>query len=342
MNTTYTLTEGNEALNRVLLMMQYQLGKTLDEQKIPTDKDIKKYQQGEYENATRKYVDNTSTTFKGIDGKQKTTATSPKMLKGIQQMSMENFMEGLREAAYSWSGIAVDIFLTNFGLPEPGIIVFGTLLAYDIKLWIDGKPDYLNLFCDIVGALSGGVGATMKWLPELKKVKSAGVIINSFGDLFRFLSTKMSSFWKLIKPLLKGIGSFIGKLGQMITGGIKWLVSKITPEFIKKMGSSAKEILLWLKNKASSIVSWLNKLVKSILDGIEKITYGTVKKIGSSEKVATSAGKSARGTAAGYGVVTATKPIIEPIIKKRSEGQFNDALNNTPNKQEYEDIMSVK
>lgn len=342
MNSTYTLTEGNDALNRVLLMMRYELGKTLDEQKIPTDKDIKKYQQGEYENATRKYVDNTATTFKGVDGRQKTTATSPKLLKGIQRISIEDFMEGLRDAAYSWSGIAVDIFLTNFGLPEPGIIVYGTLLAYDIKLWIDGKPDYLNLLCDTIGALSGGVGATMKWLPELKKVKSAGVVINSFGDLFRFLSKKMTSFWNFIKPLLTSIGRLIGKLGGMISSGIKWLVNKITPELLKKMGSSAKEVLLWLKNKANSIISWLNKLVKSILDGIEKITYTTSKKIGSSEKFATSAGKSARGTSAGYGLVSATKPIIEPAMKNRVEKQLSGSVGQIPNNPEYEDIMAIK
>ena len=31
MNTTYTLTEGNDAANRALLMMRYDLGKTLNE-----------------------------------------------------------------------------------------------------------------------------------------------------------------------------------------------------------------------------------------------------------------------------------------------------------------------
>ena len=43
MTTTYSINEGNDALNRVLLMMQYELGKTLDEQKKPTDKDLKKF-----------------------------------------------------------------------------------------------------------------------------------------------------------------------------------------------------------------------------------------------------------------------------------------------------------
>jgi hypothetical protein len=41
MNTTYTLTEGNDALNRVLLMMRYDLGKTLDENVVLEQPDSK-------------------------------------------------------------------------------------------------------------------------------------------------------------------------------------------------------------------------------------------------------------------------------------------------------------
>jgi hypothetical protein len=100
MNATYTLTEGNDALNRVLLMMQYELGKTLDEQKIPTDKDIEKYKRGEYENATRKYVDNTAVSLRGPDGKRMSTGTSPKMLKDlpVNTMTLDEFMEGYRDS----------------------------------------------------------------------------------------------------------------------------------------------------------------------------------------------------------------------------------------------------
>jgi hypothetical protein len=100
MNATYTLTEGNDALNRVLLMMQYELGKTLDEQKIPTDKDLKKYQQDKLYNNTQKFVDNTAVSLRGPDGKRMSTGTSPKMLKDlpVNTMTLDEFMEGYREA----------------------------------------------------------------------------------------------------------------------------------------------------------------------------------------------------------------------------------------------------
>ena len=48
MNSTYTLTEGNDALNRVLLMMRYELGKTLDENVI-TEQVYTKTNDGNYE-----------------------------------------------------------------------------------------------------------------------------------------------------------------------------------------------------------------------------------------------------------------------------------------------------
>jgi hypothetical protein len=321
MNDTYTLTEGNDALNRVLLMMQYELGKTLDEQKIPTDKDLKQYEKDEYENATRKYVDNTSTTFRGPDGRQKTTATSP-IVRNITPPkwhgTAEEFFEGLRGAAYSWTGIAVDLFLTGLGLPEPGIAVFGALLAYDIKLWIDGKPDYFNLFCDTLGVVSGGL-----FLAELKGLNLAGKVFNSFGEIFRYLSTKMKPFWNKIKPFFIGIGRGICKLSEWLTKGIKWISSKITPKFIKELGPDYREFFLMMKSGGSTIISFLKNLTKAIFDGIEKLTYTGAKKIGAGEKVAKAAGKSTKGTATGYAVAKGVvEPIAKPIMQKKAEEEL--------------------
>jgi hypothetical protein len=319
MNTTYTLTEGNDALNRVLLMMRYEMGKTLDEQKIPTDKDLKKYQQGEYENATRKYVDNTAVSLRGPNGKRMSTGTSP-IVRKIYHGTAEEFFEGLREAAYSWSGIAVDLFLTGLGLPEPGIAVFGALLAYDIKLWIDGKPDYFNLFCDTLGVVSGGL-----FLAELKGINLAGKVFNSFGEIFRYLSTKMKPFWNKIKPFFIGIGRGIGKLSEWLTKGIKWISSKITPKFIKELGPDYREFFLMVKSGGSTIISFLKNLTKAIFDGIEKLTYTGAKKIGAGEKVAKAAGKSAKGTSKAYTVVKGVvEPISKPIMQKKADDELKD------------------
>tara|TARA_R110000868_G_scaffold28444_3_gene106665 strand:+ start:3035 stop:4036 length:1002 start_codon:yes stop_codon:yes gene_type:complete len=321
MNSTYTLTEGNDALNRVLLMMRYEMGKTLDEQKIPTDKDIKKFKDNEYYNNTQKFVDNLAVSFRGPDGRQKTTGTSPKVSKITPPEwhgTAEEFFEGLRGAAYSWTGIAIDIFLSHVGLPEVGIVVFGALLAYDIKLWIDGKPDYFNLFCDTLAVISGGA-----YLAQLKGLKMSGKIFKSFGEIFMYLSTKMKSFWKLIKPFFTGIGKFIGKLTEILTKGIKWLSSKITPEFIKELGPGLKEFFLMLKKGGSTIISFLKNLVKAIFDGIEKLTYTGAKKFGAGEKVAQAAGKSAKGTAVGYTVAKGVvEPIAKPIMQKNAEKEL--------------------
>jgi hypothetical protein len=51
--------------------------KVIDEQNI-RDIDVKKLNRDEFENATRKYVDKTAVSFKGLDGKKKSTATFPK------------------------------------------------------------------------------------------------------------------------------------------------------------------------------------------------------------------------------------------------------------------------
>jgi hypothetical protein len=323
MNTTYTLTEGNDALNRVLLMMQYELGKTLDEQKIPTDKDIKKHLDAERYNNTQKFVDKTAVAYTDFNGIRRSTATSPKVLSITPPKwhgTAEEFFEGLRGAAYSWTGIAVDLFLTGLGLPEPGIAVFGALLAYDIKLWIDGKPDYFNLFCDTLGVVSGGL-----FLAELKGLNLAGKVFKSFGELFTYLSTKMKPFWNKIKPFFIGIGRGIGKLSEWLTKGIKWISSKITPKFIKELGPDYKEFFLMVKSGGSTIISFLKNLTKAIFDGIEKLTYTGAKKIGAGEKVAKAAGKSAKGTSKAYTVVKGVvEPIAEPIMQKKADDELKD------------------
>jgi hypothetical protein len=321
MNATYTLTEGNDSLNRVLLMMQYELGKTLDEQKIPTDKDIKKFKDDERYNNTEKFVDNTAVSFKGPDGRQKTTATGP-IVRNITPIqwhgTAEEFFEGLRDAAYSWTGIGIDLFLTGLGLPEVGIAVFGALLAYDIKLWIDEKPDYFNLFCDTLGVVSGGA-----YLAELKGLKLSGKVFNSFGEIFRYLSKEMKPFWNKIKPFFTGIGGGLSKLSEWLTKGIKWISSKITPKFIKELGPDYKEFFLMIKSGGSTIISFLKNLTKAIFDGIEKLTYTGAKKIGAGEKVAKAAGKSVKGTTGLYaGNKFIIEPIAEPVLTMYNNSQI--------------------
>jgi len=335
MNTTYTLTEGNDAVNRVLLMMRYDMGKTLDEQKIPTDKDLKQFKQDEFQNNTRKYVDKTSTSFRGPDGKQKTTATGP-IVRNITPIqwhgTADEFFEGLRGAAYSWTGIGIDLFLTELGIPEPGFVVFGALLAYDIKLWIDGKPDYLNLFFDTIGTLAGA-----PFLSELKVLKSIGSGFKSFGELFMTIATKERVLWTKLKPFFKIIGESLGTLTESVAKGIKWLSNKITPEFIKELSADYKEFFLMIKQGGSSLISFLKNLTKAIFDGVEKLTYTGAKKIGANEKVAKAAGKAVKGTTKGYVGVKSVEPIAEPIAKQYNQYKLNSERKQITNKK-YDNV----
>jgi hypothetical protein len=398
MNATYTLTEGNDALNRVLLMMRYDMGKTLDENVI-TEQVYTKTNDGNYElkvgpfkgvdaskifpnlkqNEYPKKLDSFYSPIGGIPddvldfnrfrpsispepykytefGYAKSHAYYPRWKKEWQQkhpnqkfgqhqqqtmdrngsvrtitadeygnevretkkLTFDEFMEELREAAYSWTGIGVDMFLTGLGLPEVGIAVFGLLLAYDIKLWIDGEPDYFNIFCDTLGVISGGA-----YLAELKGLKMSGKAFKSFGEIFQYLSKKMKPFWNKIKPLFTGIGEGLGKLSEWVTKGIKWLSSKITPKFIKELGPDYKEFLLMVKSGASNILSFLKKLTKAIFDGIENLTYSTAKKIGAGEKVAKAGGKATKGTAAAYTIAKGVvEPIATPIMQKKAEKEL--------------------
>ena len=58
--------------------------KVIEEQSI-RDIDVKKFMDAERYNNTQKFVDNTAVSFRGPDGRQKTTGTSPKTKKPLMK-----------------------------------------------------------------------------------------------------------------------------------------------------------------------------------------------------------------------------------------------------------------
>jgi hypothetical protein len=195
MNATYTLTEGNDALNRVLLMMQYELGKTLDEQKIPTDKDIKKHLDAEYYNNTQKFVDNTAVSFRGPDGKKISTGTSPKVLniqKPAFHMTLDEFMEGYRETLTHPVMVGLEVALTSTGVGVGAVVAaYTALLAYDVYKGVVNKDwDWLNIVFDVLGIVSSGViSGTLR--PIMKGAQ--GLKLNTIGKVLTYLSKTVSN-----------------------------------------------------------------------------------------------------------------------------------------------------
>lgn len=262
MNTTYTLTEGNDALNRVLLMMRYELGKTLEEQKIPTDDDIKKYQRGEYENATRKYVDKTATTFKGVDGRQRTTATSPKMLKDLpsNHMTLEEFMEGFRESLTNPFMVGLEVFLTSTGVGVTAVVAaYTALLAYDVYKGVTkGEWGWLDIVFDVLGIVSSGV-LSDAIAPIMRSAKS--LKFKNLGEVFTYL-TKTNK-WYEIKPWLETGISLLNSISKGIEKTLLWIS--------KKTGFKA------LEYAGVKVETWVQKIVYDIQDFLKSSVKKTVK-----------------------------------------------------------------
>lgn len=269
MNSTYTLNEGNDALNRVLLMMRYDLSKTLSEnivveQKIPTDKDIEKYQKGEYENATRKYVDKTATTFKGPDGRLKSTATSPKMLKDLpaSSMTLDEFMEGYRETLNHPAMIGLEIFLVSSGYGVAAVVAaYSVLLVYDIYKGVTtGKWDWLNIVFDILAIVSGGVLSR----PLTTIMKSAkNLKLNTIDKVLTYLSK--TKLWTKISGFLNSSINILKRMSNGIDKFFKWISEKTGFKFAKNIPSKVKQFFNW-------IINTLSNFVKSVVSPTKKTT----------------------------------------------------------------------
>jgi hypothetical protein len=259
----YNLNEGNDALNRVLLMMSYDLSKTLDEQKIPTNKDLQKYQQGGYKNAVGKYVDKTATSFRGPDGKQKTTATSPKMLKDLpaSHMTLDEFMEGYREALSHPVMVGLEVFLLSTGVGVGGVVaVYVVLLAYDVYKGVTtGNWDWLNIIFEVLAIVSAGV-LNKPLIPILRVAKS--LKLNTLDKVLKFLSK--TKIWPEIKSFLNSGVDILKSISKNINKFFKWLSQKTGFKFIENIPSKVQGAI-------NSIINGILNFLKSVVEPFSKV-----------------------------------------------------------------------
>jgi hypothetical protein len=267
MNSTYTLTEGNDDLNRVLLMMQYELGKTLDEQKKPTYKDLKKLTDDERYNNTQKFADNTAVSFRGPDGKRISTATSPKMLKDLplpaNTMTLDEFMEGYRDVLTHPVMVGLEVVLTSSGYGVTAVVAaYTALLAYDVyKGVVNEDWDWLNIVFDILGIVSSGViSGTLR--PIMKGAQ--GLKLNSLGKVLTYLSK--TKIWSEIKPLLQGGINILKSISKGIKKALLWISKKTGFKSIEYAGVSVET---WVKKIVYDIEEFLKSSVKKTVKFLE-------------------------------------------------------------------------
>jgi hypothetical protein len=311
MNTTYTLTEGNDALNRVLLMMGYEMGKTLDEQKLPqgyseftpqgkqqpvSATKLKKYQQGEYENATRKYVDNTATTFRGADERQKTTATSPKITKdlNIKKLTFDEFMEEYRENLFSIGGMAIEAFLTatEFGA-VPVTAAWGFLLWYDVNKGIEtGNWDWGNLIIDVLMVSSAGLlGFELKALVSSEKLVGKG-LSNGVETLIKSKEGR-----NIIKEL-ETLPTKSSSIKEGMRAGLKWFSESIAGKGLNWLGKA----VIWPFKKAAQGIGYVLTKIGVLIDKMSVIIEKQLNKIGVTGKLGKGLGAAGGITAFNLGL----------------------------------------
>jgi hypothetical protein len=307
MNTTYTLTEGNDALNRVLLMMQYELGKTLDEQKIPTDKDIKKSMDAERYNNTQKFVDNTAVSLRGPDGKRMSTGTSPKVLniqKPAFNMTLDEFMEGYRDTLTHPVMVGLEVALTSTGVGVGAVVAaYTALLAYDVYKGVVKKDwDWLNIVFDVLGIVSSGViSGTLR--PIMKGAQ--GLKLNTIGKVLTYLSK--TKIWTEIKPLLQGGITLLKNISKGIWKSLEWISRKTGFRQLKVAGKSVE---VMIQNIIYSIEEFLKSSVKKTVKFLEPGA-----KVGTKQAVKRGVMSAGFSVALPLGVSTIFNKFVAPLLK---------------------------
>lgn len=224
MNSTYTLTEGNDALNRVLLMMRYELGKTLDENLVSEQIPDSRYETQYNKELVKKYT------------------------KPSDSMTFDEFMEEFRDSLTSTGMIALEAFLTSTGIGSIAVITaYSSLLIYDLyKGIVKGEWGWLNIVFDIISVITSGTLA-----PMLKGIKNVGV--TSIEGLLSFLSK--NKIWNKIYPYLIKIGEFIPKITNYVKSALNWLIEKTGYTWLKKLGNKITSVLETISTKISNYLT---------------------------------------------------------------------------------------
>jgi hypothetical protein len=265
MNSTYTITEGNDALNRALLMMRYDSTKTLSEQKKFTDQDIKKLKNDEFENNTRKYVDKTAVSFRGPDGKKISTATFPKMTKKIDSKTFSEWLLEVREFFFTPEGATLQVVLSiagaEVGAPILFLILDGAIIINDAYMMV---RDWDNN-----GPKIPAYPVTM-----IPNSPVNGLYLKQLWEWFKFHFTNNIGFQNLIIDIAAIlIPGGIFKLGKATVKSaskmFKLLIEKFGPNFMKNFVSFLEKFKPKTDGLPKELGSWVDKKYSEITKAIE-------------------------------------------------------------------------
>ena len=261
MTTTYTLTEGNDALNRVLLMMRYELGKTLDENAILEQPD-EKFDTPYNKELMKKYQ------------------------KRIEAPTLSEALLELREFFYSPIGATTQVVLSivgvEIGVPLVFQILDGAIIANDAYIMVrdwDSNGPKISYEAGPMGDIH--IKGLWEWF-EFHFKNNIGfqylcvdvlAVLAGFGvmGLGKIATKSVKSIFKLL----------IEKLGKNFPGKIAEFLSKFKPEtniMPKKLGTWVDRKMSEV-NKAIELLKTPKKAAKSVLHPV-KLTLGGAMGVG--------------------------------------------------------------
>jgi hypothetical protein len=168
------------------------------------------------------------------------------------------FFNGLRDAANSGVGIAVQLLIDAIGPETLGVafaipaVVWGLIVQWDFANLLMGTPEWLNIIFDSLCLLTVGVMSTALQ-PYIKSAK--GAVFSSIEKVFVWL--KGTSFGKLIQRFFPTIKGGLGKAGGFIVKAAEWVGTKFK-------GLIGEEMAALMKQGASKVKGWLTGFVDSI------------------------------------------------------------------------------
>jgi hypothetical protein len=190
------------------------------------------------------------------------------------------FFNGLRDAANSGVGIAVQLLIDAIGPETLGVafaipaVVWGLIVQWDFANLLMGTPEWLNIIFDSLCLLTVGVMSTALQ-PFTKAAK--GAVFSSIEKVFVWL--KGTSFGKLIQRFLPSIKGGLGRAGGFIVKAAEWVGTKfkglIGEEMAALMKQGASKVKGWLTGFVDSIMKWFGKggtatAEKAVLGQVEK------------------------------------------------------------------------
>lgn len=242
-----------ELVNRNILLMNYSLSKTLNEN-ILTLKEQKEFK--------------VPTTYSWAGPSNLATAGSPQFANNAA--GFNEIMEEFRNGLYSVPGMTIEFVLTEMGVTAPIVITcWASLLAWDIYRWINGDFDGLNLLFDLLGVVSSGVlaGVLKPMFGELKLLKGKSIQI-----ILEYIQKKMPKFWQTIKPWLLKLSISLVFIKDSLQKASIWMSKNLKSTFLNKLYNKIFSSIDELINKITTWLGANEKTAKSVANLTTKTT----------------------------------------------------------------------